>query len=225
VPTNATGGADVAVDDGGTLHAVYQAGDGLQYRRSDGAPTLASVPNQHATTIDCSAPAAAVRLGANATPPAFSEVGGFAVWSEPVNGVASVRAVSLDPVTCGSAPPPPAPGDTTPPAMDIGRRLTMRKGVVFLTVGCPVEEASCTGSAELARAPRHGSVPGAPLGKAARFKLGGGDSKRLKLKLSKKTLKLFRKHRSLKVMVVVDAADALGNAGTNVHRAVLFFHA
>ena len=225
-PTTDYASPDAVVDAGGSLHVVFPAAGKLEYRHTDGTPNLGQVPTQHATTIMCRTPEAAIRLGANAAGPAFDQIGGFAVWSEvAANNQWHVRGASLEAVSCDTTPPGTTPpGDTTPPTMNIGRRLLMRKGVVSLLIGCQDAETTCTGAAELRRAPKRGSKPGASLGKPKRFKLAGGDSKNVKLKLSKTALKLFRKHNPLKVMVLVTAADAAGNSATNVHRALLYFH-
>jgi hypothetical protein len=95
--------------------------------------------------------------------------------------------------------------DGTAPAMTASTDGAVKKGVVSVTLTCPGSETSCTGTVRFLATTRKGT---AELGSAP-FSLVGGSSQTVPVTLSKRGRK-----RRLQATMVVDVADAAGNAAT-----------
>ncbi|HZJ29662.1 MAG TPA: hypothetical protein VFD37_06715, partial [Solirubrobacterales bacterium] len=119
---------------------------------------------------------------------------------------------------------PPSGGLTNTPALDLvaprmtiaGRSATAsRRGRVSIKLGCPASEpGGCKGklklvtaSAVTAAAKKRKLIIG-----SARFRVAGGKSKTVSVKLTRIGRRLLTKRRSLRVTVSVAARDASGNA-------------
>lgn len=137
-------------------------------------------------------------------------------------------------------PPPPAPpvtADTTAPRMSIKSRGTVRvgsNGVVPFTLSCPSSEpGGCTGKVTLkSRGKVRVSTSGADTArKRARkrkvtlgsksFRIAGGKSAVVKVRLSKKNGRLLRKLRRIRARATVKARDTAGNARTRAKNVTL----
>ncbi|KKL09760.1 hypothetical protein LCGC14_2562640, partial [marine sediment metagenome] len=140
-------------------------------------------------------------------------------------------------------PPPPAPpaptvtADTTAPRMSIKSRGTVRvgsNGVVPFTLSCPSSEpGGCTGKVTLkSRGKVRVSTSG--LGTARKrarkrkvtlgsksFRIAGGKSAVVKVRLSKKNRRLLRKLRRIRARATVKASDTAGNARTRAKNVTL----
>ncbi len=107
--------------------------------------------------------------------------------------------------------------DRTGPRMRIGgAALVVRRGRVSLSLGCPLAETlGCRGRVRLVRVPPRGAVGRAStplrLG-SARFRIGGGQTKVVLIRLTPRARALLRARRALRVRVVARAVDAAGNA-------------
>jgi VCBS repeat protein/FG-GAP repeat protein len=124
----------------------------------------------------------------------------------------------------------PAP-DTSGPVMAVaGKTVTMdRGGAVMLPLSCPASETvGCQGTVSLDAFLRVRSSAGhsrsalrrVKLGRGS-FRVGGGKSAAVKLRLSKKTQRLVRKLKKVRVVAVIDARDHAGNARTTKQALVL----
>jgi hypothetical protein len=84
--------------------------------------------------------------------------------------------------------------------------------VLKLTLRCPHDEARCSGSVTLtAKGQRVGS---------AKFRVAGGKTTVVSVKLSRKVLSLAKGGR-LRLSVAVTAADASGNTGATTRKLAL----
>jgi streptogramin lyase len=99
--------------------------------------------------------------------------------------------------------------------------------LVTINIGCPLAETlGCRGSVALETAARVSGARSAAvrhrlrLG-SARFKLGAGEKRAVKVKLSRKGRALARAHHRLRVRVVVTARDRAGNRSTTVRALTL----
>jgi hypothetical protein len=105
--------------------------------------------------------------------------------------------------------------DRLAPRTKIGRLKLSRRGVVSTTLTCPVGEVRCSWAYTL-RSTR--KLHTAKRSKSRRVKLGsghasaaGGAHRTIRIKLSKKNLRLIRNHHGLSATLVVGATDAAGN--------------
>jgi hypothetical protein len=107
-------------------------------------------------------------------------------------------------VAADSAPTAPVL-DGTAPTMTASTDGAVKKGVVNVTVDCPVTETSCTGTVRFLTTTRKGVKE---LGSAS-FSVAGGSSQTVPVTLSKRGRK-----RRVAATMVVDVADAAGNTAT-----------
>ncbi len=114
--------------------------------------------------------------------------------------------------------------DTTGPAVRILRASATlgRDGRVAIGLACPGDETSCRGTVTLESvakgAGRHPSGRLAAtlvLGQAS-FRLGGGESGQVRVRLTRRGRELVRDAGRVRVRVVVDARDDAGNPKTTV---------
>lgn len=113
---------------------------------------------------------------------------------------------------------PEAPKDVLAPKLTLGK-ATLKKGVYSIKVTCPAGEVSCAGTATLASLKKVGKKK-VTFGKQA-FNLAGGKSTTLKIKLSKKNLKLLKRHRKIAAQLRIDVRDAAGNRAAASARTTL----
>jgi streptogramin lyase len=125
--------------------------------------------------------------------------------------------------TTSSAGPGGGSGTATPtdqaaPRMAItGRSLTLRKAGVQISLRCPLAEPlGCRGKLRLETVARPGRRA-VSLGSAS-FRVGGGQTRSLVVRLSRRGLTLVRQARRLPARVVVNASDAAGNRARTVVR-------
>jgi PKD repeat protein len=104
------------------------------------------------------------------------------------------------------------PADTTAPRVRIapGSVKMSRKGFLSMRVVCPATERSCAGRLSLASLLRgaHGSKLG-----AGAFNIGGGQTAKVKIHLSRKNQRLVKSLRKLRAQATASARDAAGNSG------------
>jgi hypothetical protein len=110
--------------------------------------------------------------------------------------------------------------------MRIGRAaLVARRGRVSISLGCPLAEAlGCRGRVRLVRVPPQGAAgrASAPLRLgSAPFRIGGGQTKAVVVRLTRRARALLRARRALRVRVVAWAVDAAGNDRESVRRLAL----
>jgi hypothetical protein len=126
-------------------------------------------------------------------------------------------------------PPPVDPGapikvDVTGPSMTVNGRSVKLKanGSLSLSVSCPASEpGGCLGSLSLETVLQvRAGKKKVKLGKGS-FRVAGGKSAAVKLRLSKKNRSLVKKLRKIKVLVIIDARDQVGNAKTSSKKLVL----
>jgi hypothetical protein len=127
----------------------------------------------------------------------------------------------------GPSGPPPSTGspDRSGPAMSVaGSSVKMsRRGAIPIGLGCPAAEAGgCQGTLALetlagAAKPSKRKLR---LGSST-FKLGGGKSSRITLKVSSKNRRLVSRLRRVKVLVTVTARDAAGNIQVSTKKLTL----
>ncbi|MGB2874290.1 MAG: hypothetical protein WBB76_02330 [Gaiellaceae bacterium] len=100
--------------------------------------------------------------------------------------------------------------DESPPNLSIGAKKNVS---LFLT--CPDTEKSCSGTATATLSGRSvtaaQSATAASVVGSASFKVRGGKSVKVKLKLTRAGKRLFAHHRSARVRVVASVKDAVGN--------------
>jgi hypothetical protein len=111
--------------------------------------------------------------------------------------------------------PPVAPPDTTAPHSKIGRLSLNRRGVVVFSLTCPATEVRCQWAYTLRSAHRV-SVARKPPSRVLKLGSGhasaaGGKRITVRLKLSKRDLRLIRPHHGLAVSLTVRTTDAAGN--------------
>jgi hypothetical protein len=134
-------------------------------------------------------------------------------------------------VTTPASPPPPAPGhsrglDRTSPRVGIGAaRLKLAHGGVAVKLTCPRGQSYCDGRLELqtllafATGAHHRRRP-LTLGTRA-FRLSGGHTRKLTVKLAAASLRKLRGSRSVDVVITARARDRAGRAATTRRRVVL----
>jgi hypothetical protein len=112
----------------------------------------------------------------------------------------------------------PGPTPTTPPragpAMRVVSRslILTRAGLVRIALACPLAETlGCHGTVAIQTA---GSIM---LG-SARFAIGGGRIRAVRLRISRRGRALVRRHHRVRVRVLVTGFDVLGNRKTEVVR-------
>jgi streptogramin lyase len=110
----------------------------------------------------------------------------------------------------------PSSRDRTGPRMRIGgAALLARRGRVSLSLGCPLAETlGCRGRVRLVRMPPRGAVgiARAPLRLgSAPFRIGGGQTKAVVVRLTPRARALLRARGALRVRAVARAVDAAGN--------------
>jgi hypothetical protein len=112
------------------------------------------------------------------------------------------------------------PADTTAPRVSIAPHSVKmsRKGFVSMRIVCPASERSCSGRLSLASLLRgaHGSKMG-----AGAFNIGGGQTAKVKIHLSRKNQRLVRKLRKLGAQATASAKDAAGNSGLSKARVTI----
>jgi hypothetical protein len=103
-----------------------------------------------------------------------------------------------------------APVDRTAPIVRIRARSSKmsKTGRVTLTVTCPASERLCAGRVALRKRASSASV-----GSRA-FRLGGGQSAQVRVRLSRSAQRTVKRHRRLAVRITATARDAAGNRGT-----------
>jgi Ca2+-binding RTX toxin-like protein len=111
------------------------------------------------------------------------------------------------------------PLDTLAPALKLGKGKLSKKGVYAITLTCPAGEIACSGSAKLASARKVGKRK-VSFG-TGRFTAAGGKSVTLKIKLSKKNLKLLKARRKIVAQLTVTTRDAAGNTAAASARTTL----
>lgn len=116
-------------------------------------------------------------------------------------------------------PPPPPPLDTVAPQLKLGKGTLSKKGIYSITVTCPAGEIACNGTATLTSSRKIGKRK-VTFGKKA-FNIAGGKSTTLKIKLSKKNLKLLRQRRRIAAVTSFDVRDAAGNRASASSRVSL----
>ncbi len=115
--------------------------------------------------------------------------------------------------------------DNSGPAVRVlSRKLSeTRSGRVLLSLGCPLTETlGCRGTATLdttAKLAAHGHSV-ALLGRG-RFRIGGGQSRTIKIKLSSRARRLLRQHHKLATKVLISAVDSADNHKATSRRLTL----
>jgi hypothetical protein len=126
-------------------------------------------------------------------------------------------------------PPPADPGapikvDVTGPSMTVtGTSVKLKpNGSLSLSVSCPASEpGGCLGSLSLETVIQvRAGKRKVKLGKSF-FRIAGGKSATVKLRLSKKNRSLVKSLRKVKALVIIDARDQVGNAATSTKKLVL----
>jgi CSLREA domain-containing protein len=115
----------------------------------------------------------------------------------------------------GGPLPPGAAADTLGPRVTLGR-MTSRRGVLTVRVGCPAGEADgCAGRLTIrtSRAVAARKKRRVTLGRA-RFRVSAGRTAGVRVRLSKKSLRLVRRIHRLRVTVSAAARDRAGNTGS-----------
>jgi len=112
------------------------------------------------------------------------------------------------------------PADTTAPRVSIVPHSVKmsRKGFISMRIVCPASERSCSGRLSLASLLRgaHGSKIG-----AGAFNIGGGQTAKVKIHLSRKNQRLVKKLRKLNAQATASAKDAAGNSGLSKARVTI----
>ena len=119
----------------------------------------------------------------------------------------------------------PVTRDRVAPRMRIGRApLVVAGGRVSISLGCPLRETlGCRGVVRLERprVVRAGrTVPALRLGRAA-FRIGGGQTRAIAVRLTPRARALVRNRGALRVRALATAVDAAGNQGVTPRRLVL----
>jgi hypothetical protein len=124
----------------------------------------------------------------------------------------------------GADPDSPITVDVTGPSMAItGKALKLKaNGSLALSLSCPASEpGGCMGSLAIEAAVQvKADKRKIKLGKGS-FRIAGGRSGAVKLRLSRKNRALVRKLRKVRVLVVVYARDQVGNSTTSRKNLVL----
>jgi PKD repeat protein len=143
----------------------------------------------------------------------FDQPGTFTVRLKVTDG-RGVSDVSTQAVTVQQRPPAP-PKDTTAPRVRIltASAKMSRAGIVAVRVTCPATERSCSGALALRSLGARASALG---GKS--FRLGGGQSATLRIKLSQASQRLVKRSGTVRTLATARARDAAGNAGTSTRR-------
>lgn len=141
----------------------------------------------------------------------------YAQWTGSIGGFdppIDVQATAVQPIA--------VPPDRTPPALRISRRVvrTSTARIVTVRVRCPRAERVCTGKLTLRRARgkraatpgRRGSRPRA-LGRAP-FRVSGGRSRDVRVRLSARGRRLLRRVTRLRVTATAVVRDDAGNIAT-----------
>jgi hypothetical protein len=112
------------------------------------------------------------------------------------------------------------PADTTAPKVSIAPHSVKmsRKGFLSMRIVCPDTERSCSGRLSLASLLRgaHGSKLG-----AGAFNIGGGQTAKVKIHLSRKNQRLVKKLHKLNAQATASAKDAAGNSGLSKARVTI----
>jgi hypothetical protein len=154
----------------------------------------------------------------------------YAAAADDAGNISSCSSSSLTYVEVSAFAPggvfaPPGSGtgaviaDTTAPLMSLGGRgLTMdSRGAVSTSLACPASEpGGCKGSLlieTLGKVRASGAARKLKLG-SVKFKVAGGQSARVKVRLSRKNRRLVTRLRRLHVVVLLTARDSSGNRAT-----------
>jgi hypothetical protein len=154
-------------------------------------------------------------------PPAGGGGGGLPpVVGLPVGGVVGVPGAGT-PLGGVAAP------DRTGPVMAVVSKAVKldSRGAFAVPISCPASEQVCEGILSIetlvqvgaGRAARKRKVT---LGRSA-FRIPGGQSLRMKVRLSKRNLRLIRKLRKVRVLAIINARDQAGNAQTTRQTLIL----
>lgn len=127
-------------------------------------------------------------------------------------------ATDCETVDGGPTTPPQGGSDTTAPVISLApKKLTLGKGRrVSLTVACPNEPSGCSGTLILTTARKFATKPGGKakkpyrLGRSA-FTTAGTGPAQVTVKLSKATLRLVKRGKSIGLKVSATATDASAN--------------
>ena len=166
--------------------------------------------------------------GAITKPVATNSMGtGSVNGPAPANGKSEQRLQDNSVVT--AAPTPKArnkadaggPSPTPPPFAGVGfprhRVKVNRAGRARVRLTCPAASGGCSGRLKL----RSATGKRKPLGPAAKFEIGAGHSRRVKVKLNAAALKRLARKQRLKARAVAVASDSSGQSHRSVARHVL----
>jgi hypothetical protein len=120
------------------------------------------------------------------------------------------------PTLTPSPGPEPDTADTSPPlaAIASNRLLMSRRGYVRVRIDCSDSPEDCLGVVRLRlRFPTDASAALRTVGRAS-FEITAGESKRVRLRLTKRARRLVRRKERVRVRVVAVVHDAAGNRRT-----------
>jgi VCBS repeat protein/Big-like domain-containing protein len=155
-------------------------------------------------------------------PPAGGGGGGLPpVVGLPVGGVVGVPGAGT-PLGGVAAP------DRTGPVMVVVSKAVKldSRGAFAVPISCPASEQVCEGIFSIETLVQVGAGRAAArkrkvtLGRSA-FRIPGGQSLRVKVRLSKRNLRLIRKLRKVRVLAIINARDQAGNAQTTRQTLIL----
>jgi uncharacterized protein YhdP len=101
------------------------------------------------------------------------------------------------------------------------RALSMTSGGrVLISIGCPLAETlGCKGSVKIETAAKLSAAVKRRLTLgSARFQIGGGQTRNVSVRLSRRGRALARIARGVRVRTIVVASDAAGNRATTIKR-------
>ena len=117
------------------------------------------------------------------------------------------------------APNSPLPADTTGPTLGLSQPIE-NNGAVEWTVSCPGGEQVCIGSVRItaaqAKAARATKKSKRVLVGAKRYRLKGGEKKKIVVKINGRGVRLVRKRHRLPVKATFKTKDKAGNVSTRV---------
>jgi subtilisin family serine protease len=131
--------------------------------------------------------------------------------------VAAARAYQR-PRPATPPPPPPPPPDRTGPTLAKPSGYKMTRKQLRFKVRCAAGEATCRYQVTANGKQIGGKRKSAKLGRKS-FSLRGGQSRTVKIKLSKKTRRAVRRWKRAKVTLSVRATDAAGNVSRRKFKA------
>jgi hypothetical protein len=162
----------------------------------------------------------------------FDSVSGFrqeryAQWTGSIGGSPiDTTPPSTPELKATAGPPITVPPDRTPPALRISRRVVRASArrIVTVRVRCPRSERVCTGTLTLRRA--RGKRAATPGGRGSRarvlgrapFRVSGGRSRDVRVRLSARGRRVLRRVRRLRVTATAVVRDDAGNTATVAQR-------